>query len=167
VSDDLRSASASARPCPRCQAPLEAKDLHGATVLACRQCAGTLVAQLELTRLLEGMSAELLATFDPDAQLARVADRGGNAPCPHCKKAMAGDDYCGAGLVRFNRCEACGVLWLDGGELGAMTLMWARMHVRLERVKAENRAQLADAQVFVDRVRLQRLLVARLFGAIS
>jgi Zn-finger nucleic acid-binding protein len=163
----MQSTPANAHACPRCQAPLEPKDLHGATVLACRQCAGTLVSQHELTRLLEGMSAELLATFDPDAQLQRVASRDGTAPCPHCRKTMASDDYCGAGLVRFDRCEPCGVLWLDGGELGAMTLMWARMHVRLERVKAENRAQLADAQVFVDRMRLQRMLVARLFGAIT
>ena len=163
----MQSTPANAHACPRCQAPLEPKDLHGATVLACRQCAGTLVSQLELTRLLEGMSAELLATVDPDAQLQRVPGRDGTARCPHCAKAMAGDDYCGAGLVRFDRCEPCGVLWLDGGELGAMTLMWARMHVRLERVRAENRAQLADAQVFVDRVRLQRMLVARLFGALT
>jgi hypothetical protein len=43
---------------------------------------------------------------------------------------MDRDDYCGARLVFFDRCNSCALLWFDADELGAMSMMWARMNSR-------------------------------------
>lgn len=69
---------------------------------------------------------------------------------------MARDDYCAAGLAHFDRCEPCQLLWLGADELGTMTMMWARMERRLERVQRLRQEALADTEQFVHNVQLAR-----------
>ena len=57
--------------CPRCDHALETAELRQVPIQLCASCQGTLVTQLELTPLLEALSAELLRGFDPDARLRR------------------------------------------------------------------------------------------------
>ena len=100
--------------CPRCRETLHAAELKGAAVLTCATCHGTRVESTRLTGVLEAMSAELLKSFDPDTELKKAAD----APterlaCSRCGHEMARDDYCGAGLAAFDRCETCELLWID------------------------------------------------------
>ena len=58
---------------------------------------------------------------------------------------MSRDDYCGAGLVRFDRCERCRLLWLGPDELGTMTLMWARMEKQIARTQKQSQQWLDEA----------------------
>jgi hypothetical protein len=63
---------------------------------------------------------------------------------------MERDDYCAAGLVLFDRCTSCALLWFDADELGGMTLMWAKMNARI----AEHRQAMASTTsgvVVIDR----------------
>ena len=53
---------------------------------------------------------------------------------------MDRDDYCAAGLVFFDRCNVCTLLWFDADELGAMALMWARMNARVATYQNHNPA---------------------------
>jgi Zn-finger nucleic acid-binding protein len=152
--------------CPRCQIALESAELRGVPIRACKKCSGSLLAQVDLARLLGAMSVDLLKTFDPDKRLAPVLDQGGSLCCPRCRETMTNDDYCGAGLVHFDRCEHCGLLWLDAGELGTMSLMWARMETRLDRVEAESRARLREVDDFVDTVLLARVVADIMFRAL-
>src|SRR5689334_22667041 len=92
--------------CPACGQALRAANVSGVPARVCAQCQGTLLAQIDMIRTLEAMSVELLKTFDPDMHLDPVARRSGAIACPSCGAAMAGDDYCGAGLAHFDRCEA-------------------------------------------------------------
>lgn len=119
--------------CPSCREPLGTATLSGVTARVCGKCHGTLLAQIDMIRLLEAMSVELLKTLDPDTKLDPVGKADAAVACPVCQRTMARDDYCGAGLVHFDRCEACHLLWLGAEELGTMTMMWARMEKRLER----------------------------------
>jgi Zn-finger nucleic acid-binding protein len=123
---------------------------------ACRGCGGVLVAQASLVRLLEVTSADLLDHFDPDVAVASIADSGERISCPSCDAKMEADDYCAAGLVRFDRCPACHLLWLDPAKLGTMTLMWARMEARLARVRAQSRALEKDLAHFVSEIIFSR-----------
>jgi Zn-finger nucleic acid-binding protein len=152
--------------CPRCQAALASVELRGVPTRLCKKCSGSLLVQVDLARLLEAMSVDLLKTFDPDQRLSPIVDTGGSLRCPRCRETMTNDDYCGAGLVHFDRCERCGLLWLDVGELGTMSLMWARMETRLVRVEAENRAQLREVDSFVDAVLLGRVVADLMFKAL-
>jgi Zn-finger nucleic acid-binding protein len=114
---------------------LRATSLSGVVARVCGQCHGALVAQIDMIRLLEAMSVELLQTLDPDTKLEPVGKADDAVACPSCKQTMARDNYCGAGIAHFDRCEACRLLWLGADELGTMTMMWARMEKRLERTQ--------------------------------
>jgi len=143
-------AAASTKHCPRCQQSLERAELREVPVEICKGCQGTLLAQLDLVRTMENLSAPLLRSFDPDAKLERARLDDTRIDCPRCKRRMERDDYCAAGVVFFDRCGACALLWFDANELGAMALMWARMNARI----AEHRQATVNATsggVIIDR----------------
>ncbi|HMF40494.1 MAG TPA: zf-TFIIB domain-containing protein [Polyangia bacterium] len=135
--------------CPRCRQPLERAELRKVPVEACKGCKGTFVAQIDLTRLLESLSAAL-HSFDPEAEIEKVADANDRIDCPRCAKPMDRDDYCAAGVVFFDRCNSCQRLWFDADELGAMALLWGRMNARVEQVRTLNR-QARAVVTFVNR----------------
>jgi Zn-finger nucleic acid-binding protein len=122
--------------CPRCKQALTLGDLRQIPVAACHACKGTLIAQLDLPRLLEALSAPLLRSFDLDAKLEAVPDPSPRLDCPNCARRMERDDYCAAHLVFFDRCNRCNLLWFDSDDLGAMALMWARMNARQAHAQA-------------------------------
>src|SRR6185436_1280149 len=140
--------------CPACGQGLKTASLAGVSVRICPQCRGTLLAQIDMIRTLEAMSSEMLKSFDPDEHLDPVPNQRGAIACPACAGPMTKDNYCGAGLVFFDRCEACRLLWLGTDELGTMTLMWARMERRLERVQKATEEMLDEADTFVRHKRI-------------
>ena len=142
--------------CPGCNVELARGDLRGVSVQVCRQCRGALVAQIDMFRLFEAMIADLLSGFDPDTTLTPIAPRAGASSCPGCSTAMSRDNYCGAGLVHFDRCERCRLLWLGADELGAMTLMWARMEKQIARAQKQNQQFLDDTDSIVHATLLGR-----------
>ena len=113
--------------CPACRQALRTTEISGVSLRVCGQCHGTLLAQIDMIRTLEAMSAELLATVDPDVELVPAGTADARVACPGCARQMARDDYCSAGLAHFDRCEPCRLLWLGADALGTMTMMWARM----------------------------------------
>jgi Zn-finger nucleic acid-binding protein len=142
--------------CPVCDVELARGDLRGVDVRVCSRCRGALVAQIDMFRLFEAMCGDLLAGFDPDTPLKPIAARAGASSCPDCNTSMARDDYCGAGLVRFDRCERCRLLWLGADELGTMTMMWARMEKQLARAHKLNQEWLDDADFVIHATLLGR-----------
>lgn len=122
--------------CPRCKEVLGPIRHRGLELEGCSACKATLVPQSKLTPLLEATSVDLLASFDPDTKLDAVDRKAGTLTCPGCAKAMEIGDYCSARLVFFDRCNRCNLLWIGAEELGAMTLMWARMESRAALLKA-------------------------------
>jgi Zn-finger nucleic acid-binding protein len=142
--------------CPGCRQELRTSDLSGVSVRVCGQCHGTLLAQIDMIRMLEAMSVELLKSIDPDTKLNPVGKADGTVACPACSRTMARDDYCAAGIAHFDRCEPCRLLWLGADELGTMTMMWARMERRLERAQKQTQEALAEADSFVGSVMLGR-----------
>src|SRR5262245_12591541 len=148
--------------CPACGQGLKTASLAGVSVRICPQCRGTLLAQIDMIRTLEAMSAEMLKSFDADEHLDPVPNQRGAIACPTCGATMTKDNYCGAGLVFFDRCEACRLLWLGTDELGTMTLMWARMERRLERLHKATEEMLEHAESFVRGTRISRTANAAL-----
>jgi Zn-finger nucleic acid-binding protein len=156
--------------CPRCDRELEEARLRQVEVRLCTQCRGSLLEQVRLSPLLEALSTELTATIDPDARLAPVADPGRRVACPSCRKTMDSDDYCAAGVVSFDRCNTCRLLWLDSDDLGTMTIMWARMNLRQARDRALIASQ-TPAVVVINRshlgIQAWRILAASLLGVLG
>jgi Zn-finger nucleic acid-binding protein len=147
--------------CARCKQTLERAEIRKVPVDACKACRGTLVTQGNLAWLLDELSTPLLSSIDPDAKLEAAKDQAGGVDCPNCTRPMDRDDYCAAGLVFFDRCTACALLWFDADELGAMSLMWARMNARQAREHAINRS-MAINYVLIDR----DLLATQVWGSL-
>lgn len=153
--------------CPACNVELTRGDLRGVGVRVCKQCRGALIAQIDMFRVFEAMIADLLSGFDPDTLLTPIAPRTGASSCPECATNMSRDDYCGAGLVRFDRCERCRLLWLGADELGTMTLMWARMEKQIARAQKLNQQWLDDADFVFHATLLGRRAGAIMFHALG
>ncbi len=145
-------------PCPRCGQTLGGRAIRGVGLEACDSCNALLVKQSALMPALEALSADVLESFDPDAPLLALPDRSGQTPCPGCRAAMEKADYCGARLVFFDRCNRCALLWIGSEELGAMSLMWARMEKRIARARAQTEEHLAGMSARVDAAHLRRVV---------
>lgn len=149
--------------CPRCKKTLGSMEMQGISLQGCEACKGVLVSQADLPRLLAATSADLLKAFNPETKIEPVKDAGAGAACPRCASTMENDDYCGAGVVHFDRCPHCTVLWLDADELGAMTLMWARMDTLIARERAQNQQHYQELDNIADRIKLGRAVSNILF----
>ena len=155
--------------CPRCGQTLGGRAIRGVGLEACEGCNALLVKQSALMPALEALSADVLESFDPDAPLLTLPDRAGQTACPGCGAPMEKADYCGAKLVFFDRCNRCALLWIGSEELGAMSLMWARMEKRIARTRSQTEENLAGMSARVDAAHLRRVVdsslrVIRLLG---
>jgi Zn-finger nucleic acid-binding protein len=127
--------------CPRCSVVLDHGKLGPAEVDLCPDCRGTLVEQKRLIALVEWMAGELLHGLDLDQEIEFVEDPGPVASCPACGGAMDRSGYMNMPQVLIDRCMGCRAVWLDVGELGAMSLIYARTERRSkERRRVMNQA---------------------------
>ena len=144
--------------CPRCGEPLEGRRIGTAQMNACERCQLLVIKQSALMPVLEALSADLLPSFDPDAVLHALPDRSGQMPCASCGGRMEKADYCGAKVVFFDRCNPCGLLGIGREELGAMSLMWARMEKRLARTRAQIAENLSGMDALSQAAHLRRVV---------
>ena len=144
--------------CPKCGEALEGRQLGSAQMNGCSRCDVLADKQSALMPALEALSADVLPSFDADATLSPLPDRSGQLPCPGCGGKMEKADYCGAKLVFFDRCNRCGLLWIGTEELGAMSLMWARMEKRIARARALTEESLAGMDALAQVAQLRRVV---------
>jgi Zn-finger nucleic acid-binding protein len=152
------SGAAPGSTCTRCGKALGGREISGVGLAACDACNTLLVKQSALMPALEALSAPILESFDADAPLEALPDRTGAAPCPGCSRAMEKTDYCGAKLVYFDRCGRCSLMWIGSEELGAMSLMWARMEKRIARTRAQTDENLSGMAGRVNALHLRRVV---------
>ena len=150
------------RLCPGCGDGLAAATVDKTEVVVCGKCSHVSVSQRGLAGLLEAASVRVLQEVDLEHRMAPLARLGQRTGCPSCRRPMAVDDYCGAGVVEFDRCERCELLWVGPEQLGAMSMLWARMNKRIELVHAFNEERLKDAGDFVDVTLLGRAMAGML-----
>jgi Zn-finger nucleic acid-binding protein len=141
--------------------------VEGVGVSACAKCHGTRLTPPQLHRLLEAMSAELLKSFDPDTGIDRLNEASAHLPCPTCARPMVSGDYCGARLVFFDRCDRCGLLWVNADELGTMSLMWTRMDARQSRSHAQMQELLSGTDGLIRQQRIARVVSNILFRVLG
>ena len=106
--------------CPRCAEPLRTTTVREVPFDSCAKCSGSLLSHADLARVLEAMSFDLLKTFNPDAKIDASPRGEDRLSCPRCARAFENGDYCQAGLVIFDSCEHCNLLWLERGVLAAV-----------------------------------------------
>lgn len=96
--------------CPRCREPLS-PDAEDAAMLRCAACSGAFVAAAEIGResVNEPTSSEACAAAAALPGGASVA-----LSCPGCGQPMLSFRL---GEATLDRCESCGGVWLDSGEM--------------------------------------------------
>jgi heat shock protein HtpX len=122
--------------CPSCGQPLMTESYEGTQVNECRFCAGTLVENSRIARILARTGRERPCSERVIA-LARATAKENQTrqtkqmlagkklpvtllPCPKCKNPMFRGFYSSAHLIEVDRCGFCGLTWFDRDELAML-----------------------------------------------
>ena len=156
--------------CPRCDGTLHDKAMGAATVQVCAACTGTLVRQADLVPLLHELAGPTMQVIDPHESIDPIPDPGKHLPCPICGQVMDAFGYMGSDVVIVDRCGHDAVIWADAGELGVMSVLYARSNDRLmaayDEEQAQRDAKKAELELeLTSRERADRVAGAMLTGA--
>jgi Zn-finger nucleic acid-binding protein len=104
--------------CPRCETPMQTIQMDDVEVEHCSSCGGICLDYGELDELAEGMTGSLEYSTITDDRL-ETKDGQLVIACPKCavSPAMRKIEFLGVGDIVLDRCDSCGVLWLDKNEL--------------------------------------------------
>ena len=141
--------------CPRCTGRiLSERNVQGVAISACEACGGLLVPQPRLVPLLRAMTGDLDIAAEAEIPPAPKSDPAG--PCPRCGSQMQGFGYMGMKLATLDRCEPCGLLWIDANELDTVAMLFARTERRSRDRQAGRAEREAELSKRVDRTLLRR-----------
>jgi Zn-finger nucleic acid-binding protein len=126
--------------CPTCNQPLVTSTYEGTRIYPCSFCAGTLVENARIPRIIARTGRDRPCTERVTA-LARTVLKENQArliyqkisdtssgtfphlPCPKCKNPMSRAFYSQAHLIEVDRCSYCGLTWFDKDELEMLQCM--------------------------------------------
>jgi Zn-finger nucleic acid-binding protein len=134
--------------CPVCRLPLQSAVVEDETVCYCDRCRGFLTPIPAFARAVarrrarRGPEDPHPGPFDP-AELRRELH------CPNCSGRMDAHPYAGGGSAVVDACEACGLIWLDAGELTVIGRYVPRAH-HIEPVQTLPGARMGSANGILD-----------------
>lgn len=120
--------------CPSCRQPLVTAAYEGTQIFQCCFCAGTLVENGKIPRIiartgkdrpcterLNALARSVLQQNQARNIYQKATARGAGPvpllPCPKCKNPMFRGFYSSAHLIEVDRCGNCGITWFDQDEL--------------------------------------------------
>jgi Zn-finger nucleic acid-binding protein len=106
--------------CPVCKDTLVAATTTDVPVQYCRRCHGVLINQALLGAVVKHLQAQ---THEPSAPVKPLNrdDLRRELHCPSCKQLFDTHPYYGPGNIVIDVCMHCRIVWLDGGELRAIS----------------------------------------------
>ena len=127
--------------CPACGKLLAEAAYEGLPVWHCEACRGRLVERSRVEAIKEKYGASTDDLVE-EVESERRSDTPGPVNCPRCGKPMA--KSAGPGPVPFDMdsCEACKLVWFDGGELAL--LQFAHEAAKEDEMSEELTRQLED-----------------------
>lgn len=155
--------------CPRCDGSLHDKIMSEATVQVCDACSGTLLQQADLVPVLTTLAPPTMLVMDPDEPIEPIPDPGVHLDCPRCRQPMEAFAYMDQPGVIADRCPRDHLIWADAGELGVMSVIYARTNPDLMAQHAKQKAERAYADKVAElqgssRVRANQVATAMLTG---
>jgi len=105
----------------------------------CGRCAGTLLGQRDVRKVLDRLAPDLMERVVGDIPIPPVPDDHPDIRCPDCGTNMERYGYMGSHRVMIDGCHACNALWLDALELAAMAKMSVRLDKNMERLRLSHR----------------------------
>ena len=111
--------------CPRCKVPTSRVEYEGASVRMCGRCGGYWVTQIALKAIAHRRDTEFTeAVKERFLQLADESNSTEPLMCMSCGKFMVKDQFKDWDDIVIDRCEKCGGIWLDPGELQKIQIYW-------------------------------------------
>jgi Zn-finger nucleic acid-binding protein len=115
--------------CPKCHIPLCGLEYEGNHIYECSEGHGTLVEEPRLDRIKKIRQREWDADDGPrfEAEVL-AADSTAKIRCPRCLVADMEKRRIYAGNIAFHldRCNDCGLVWLDRGELELLQIQYEK-----------------------------------------
>ncbi len=118
--------------CPICAQLVSDGSLETHSLKYCVNCHGMLIAMEHFIDLVEALRVRR-DHFSGPIQPRSSTDAARHLRCPSCGSEMDAHPYGGGGNVNVDSCEACGLVWLDGGELRRIVAAPDREPLNLER----------------------------------
>jgi Zn-finger nucleic acid-binding protein len=126
--------------CPSCGQQLATAAYEGTLIFQCSFCAGTLVENGRIPRIiartgrdrpcterLNALARSVLRQNQTRNIYQKVTAQGAGPvpliPCPKCKNPMFRGFYSQAHLIEIDRCSYCGITWFDQDELEMLQCM--------------------------------------------
>jgi Zn-finger nucleic acid-binding protein len=137
--------------CPLCHVSMVPVEESGVTAASCPNCRGTWISgkALERRARMEGWAIPgTVPNFPALPDLAdTVTHSNTTAPltCPDCRQVMTKDRFHPMIPVQIDRCDACGYIWLDAGELDLLLRLYRELTTA------------NDDQIAAKRQRIERL----------
>jgi len=140
-------------PCPRCNVPLLVEEHGDITMEICGRCCGRWMDPDDL----KGVLHVIKLPVDGPAVRTGVdlTDVPENALCPRCGLPMEPFNYAGDSGVILDKCQDCGGLWLDRGNLERVLAVVAASEQDLGQDIKRFSADLHEAEVRQDALERQ------------
>jgi len=112
------------RTCPVCRIGLVDQKFDGVSFAECPQCAGIWILEEELKRL-ESVGVDELKRLDGMERPMSVPPPAASSvfACPSCGQAMEQFHFLYNTPIMLHRCQPCGGLWIEDGEMAQMATM--------------------------------------------
>ena len=112
------------RTCPVCRIGLVDQKFDGVNFAECPQCAGVWILEEELKRL-ESVGVDELKRLDAMERPMSVPPPPASSvfACPSCGGAMEQFHFLYNTPIMLHRCQPCGGLWIEDGEMAQMATM--------------------------------------------
>ena len=107
--------------CVKCLGELELRNVGGVEIDQCGSCQGIWFDKRELDRVLKRVARgdDLVPESKASPLSERMDDKRGK--CPRCAVKLEKVESIEVESLFYDRCGRCRGVWLDGGELGALT----------------------------------------------
>lgn len=104
--------------CPKCHVPLTRFEVDRVALRKCDRCGGELVGKAALDRI-EVQPGPVPTALQQDTvfAVAERSDTRARVRCPRCLTMMAKERFRDYQDLTLDFCSACGVYWLDAGEM--------------------------------------------------
>lgn len=137
-SDSLSKSPPGNLECPRCKEKLSLHTLEGMAVRVCNLCGGLWIGSQEFREALKKPPPHGSQDMETGVLETALWEES-RLPCPDCGLPMSKGRYAYSSGVTIDRCQSCGGVWLDRGEL-------ARLRVFVSRPVSQDRVLLAQMQ---------------------
>ena len=111
--------------CPRCKVQVTRVEYEGANVRMCGECGGYWVTPIALKAIANRRQMDFSeAVKERFLQMAEQSDSTESLLCMTCAKTLVKERFKDWDDIIIDRCEKCGGIWLDPGELEKIQIYW-------------------------------------------